>query len=273
MKIRKTVILCAAALVAMAAVQGAAIAESGEGARMTPIVKVVREWAGSVVNIGTEKVVVLQFGPAWQQYRNLFGNQALDENIARQFGTMKLKGIGSGVIVSSDGLIVTNAHVIDMASKVYCVLNDGTHFEAGIVAKDKTSDLALIKVAPDRELKPIQFADDAMLGETVISIGNSIGLENSISAGIISGFGRKFYAGGTNQVVFDNLIQTDASINQGSSGGALLNLEGKLVGINLAVIQSAQSVGFAIPNDKIRALLKEYDNYKRQRKTITIPVE
>jgi serine protease Do len=267
MKKRKILSLCAAALIALAARAGAE-----EGVRNTPVVKVVKEWAGSVVNISTEKVVILQLGPAWQHYRNFFG-QLPDENIARPVGTMKLKGLGSGVIVSNDGLIVTNAHVIEMASKVYCVLNDGTSFEAQVAAVNKKNDLALVKIAPDRGLKPIEFADDAMLGETVISIGNPFGLENSVSVGIISGFNRRFYATGSDQPLFDNLIQTDASINQGSSGGALLNLEGKLVGLDLAVIQNAQNVGFAIPNDKIRSLLKEYENYRRRGTVVRIPVE
>ena len=250
-----------------------ASAEAEESVRNTPVVKVMKEWAGSVVNISTEKVVILQFDPTWQQYRNLFGGQMPNENAAPPVGTLKLKGLGSGVIVSKDGLIVTNAHVIEMASKVYCVLNDGTSFEAQVVATDKKNDLALVKIGPDRELKPIEFADDAMLGETVISIGNPFGLENSVSAGIISGFNRRFYATGSDQPLFDNLIQTDASINQGSSGGALLNLEGKLVGIDLAVMQNAQNVGFAIPNNRIRVLLKEYENYKRRGTTVRLPVQ
>jgi serine protease Do len=269
---RKIIIACAATLMVLAASCGAA-AEIEGSVRNTPVVKVVKEWAGSVVNISTEKVVILQFNPAWQHYRNLFGDQLSGESVVMNVGTMKLKGLGSGVIVSKEGLIVTNAHVIDMASKVYCILNDGTSFEAQIVGTDKTNDLALIKIALDRDLKPIEFADEAMLGETVISIGNPFGLENSVSVGVISGFNRQFNAAGSNQPLFDSLIQTDASINQGSSGGALLNLEGKLVGVALAVMQNAQSVGFAIPNNKIRAILKEYDNYKRRGKTVRIPVD
>lgn len=265
---RKILFLCAAAVITLTTA-----ARAEDGVRNTPIVKVVKECAGSVVNISTEKVVILQLGPALQHYRNLFGSQMGDENIVQPIGTMKLKGLGSGVIVSKEGLIVTNAHVIEMASKVYCVLNDGTSFEAQVVATDKKNDLALVKIAPDRELKPIGFADDAMLGETVISIGNPFGLENSVSSGIISGFNRRFYATGSDQPLFDNLIQTDASINQGSSGGALLNLEGKLVGIDLAVMQNAQNVGFAIPNNGIRVLLKEYENYKKRETTVRIPVD
>ncbi len=117
----------------------------------------------------------------------------------------------------------------------------------------------------------VQFADDAMIGETVVSIGNPFGLENSVSSGVISGARRKFLNGTT--VVLDDLLQTDAAVNEGSSGGALLNLEGRLVGINLAIIQNAQNVGFAIASDKVKNIIKEYDNYKKQKKTITIPVQ
>lgn len=243
---------------------------AAESVRVTPIVKVVREWSGSVVNISTEKVVALQPNPAMQQYMNMFGNVA-NEAMMPPIGTMKLKGLGSGVVVSKDGLIVTNAHVINMASKVYVMLSDGAHFEAETVAIDNKNDLALIKINPGRELKPVQFADDAMIGETVVSIGNPFGLENSVSSGVISGARRKFLNGTT--VIMDDLLQTDAAVNEGSSGGALLNLDGKLVGINLAIIQNAQNVGFAIISGKVRDIIKEYDNYKKQKKTITIPVQ
>lgn len=241
-----------------------------EGLRNTPIVKVVREWSGSVVNISTEKVVNVQMNPVLQQYNNFFGNVANDAMMP-PIGTMKLKGLGSGVIVSKDGLIVTNAHVINMASNVYVMLSDGAHFPAENVAIDNKNDLALIKISANRELKPVEFADDVMIGETVVSIGNPFGLENSVSSGVISGARRKFLNGAT--VVMDDLLQTDAAVNEGSSGGALLNLEGKLVGINLAIIQNAQNVGFAIVSGKVRNIIKEYDNYKKQKKTITIPIQ
>jgi len=107
----------------------------------------------------------------------------------------------------------------------------------------------------------MKLAGDVMIGETVVSIGNPLGLENSVSVGVISGLNRKITATETGQVVFDNVIQTDASINVGSSGGALINLDGKLVGINLAVVQGAQSLGFAISYDKIKGILKDYEEY------------
>lgn len=233
---------------------------SAENPRETPIVKVIRQCGPSVVNISTERVVLLQQNPFYGLYRGQF-NDVLDQSSKVTIGTMKLKGVGSGVIVSKDGFIVTNAHVVSMASKVYIIFNDGKSYEAQVAAVNQKDDLALLKISPSGSLRPIEFADDVMIGETVVSIGNPFGLENSVSAGIISGTNRNF-SSQMNQVIFDSLIQTDASINPGSSGGALLNLEGRLVGINLAVMQGAQSLGFAISVEKIKRLLKEYREYQ-----------
>ena len=115
---------------------------------------------------------------------------------------------------------------------------------------------SVTKIKPPKPLKAVRLADDIIIGETVVSIGNPFGLENSVSAGIVSGTNRVFSSAG--RVVLEGLIQTDASINPGSSGGALFNLEGGLAGINLAVIQGAQSIGFAIPAAKVKNILKKY---------------
>ncbi len=243
-----------------------------EGRRNTPIVKVVKEWSPSVVNISTEKMAMVQHPPFWGDYRSQL-NDFFNQYARGGISAMKLKGLGSGVIVSGDGLIVTNAHVVSMASKVYVILSDGSSYEAELMAISQRDDLALIKITPSRELRSVQFADDVMIGETVVSIGNPFGLENSVSSGIVSGVNRKIYSTVSGEVVFDDLIQTDASINLGSSGGALLNLDGKLVGINLAMIQSAQNLGFVIPGGKIKKILKDYAEAVKTRKVIKIPVE
>ncbi|HPM42563.1 MAG TPA: trypsin-like peptidase domain-containing protein [Candidatus Omnitrophota bacterium] len=235
------------------------------GIRNTPVVKVIREWAPSVVNISTEKTVLLQANPNYKQFGNFFDDFYKDYFLKTQ-STMKLKGVGSGVIVSGSGLIVTNAHVVNMASKVYVVMHDGATYEATLAAINPKSDLALLKINSADKLKPVKLADDVMIGETVVAIGNPLGLENSVSVGVISGLGRKITTQPTGQVVFDGLIQTDASINIGSSGGALLNLEGRLVGINIAVVQGAQSLGFAVSYDKIKSILKDYEDYFRKKK-------
>jgi len=246
-------------------------AHAEENVRHTPIVKVVKEHSPSVVNISTEKIAMLQYRPYWKQYGNVL-DSSINQLPGVNIGATKLKGVGSGVVVSKDGLIVTNAHVINMANKIYVIMYNGESYEAILIAANEKDDLALIKITPKTDLKPIEFSSDVMIGETVVSIGNSFGLENSVSAGIISGTNRKFSYG--NNIIFDDLIQTDAPINIGSSGGALLNMEGKLAGINLAIIQNAQSLGFAIPAVKVKKILQEYETYKSQQKNIVkIPVQ
>lgn len=243
----------------------AGVSFAQESARQTPVVKVVRRWGPSVVNISTERVVEIRANPFFGFYGDLmdeFYGQFPDMPV----GTMKLKSLGSGVIVSADGVIVTNAHVVNMASDIYVILSDGTQTKATLIAVAKNDDLALIKITLPRELKPVRPAADVMTGETVIAIGDPFGLENSVSVGVVSGVNRKFYFNRGQAAAFEGLIQTDASINMGSSGGALLNLDGELAGINLAVVQNAQNIGFAIPYDKIKWLLGEYEKEKmRQR--------
>jgi len=223
--------------------------------RETPVVKVVKDWAPSVVNISTERLVRLGSQPFWGSYGKKF-DKAFQKQPKAAVPTMTLKGVGSGVIVSEEGLIVTNAHVVNMTNKVYVMLQDGTACEAKVVGISQNDDIAVLAIITQKPLRAVRLADDVMIGETVVSIGNPFGLENSVSAGIVSGTNRVFSSGG--RVIFDGLIQTDASINQGSSGGALFNLEGRLAGINLAVVQGAQSIGFAIPASKVQKILNRY---------------
>jgi serine protease Do len=262
MKVRTAVL---AAVLVLFAVSGgtAAFGVQDESPRNSPVVKVVKEWSPSVVNISTERVVLLkQQQPYQQAYAGAF-DEFFKQNAQQAVSTMKLKGIGSGVIVSKDGLIVTNAHVVNMASKIYVILSDGVTAEATVPAASPSDDIAILKITPPENLKPIKIADDVMIGETVVSIGNPFGLENSVSAGIISGTNRSFSLPMQN-LNFTGLLQTDASINIGSSGGALLNLEGELVGINLAVVQGAQSIAFAIPAPRIKDILRQYDEYLKK---------
>lgn len=240
---------------------------SKEGPRNTPIVKVVKECTPSVVNISTERLVVVeQKHPYWKAYGSAF-DEFFNQFAQRAVSAMNLKGIGSGVIVSRDGFIVTNAHVVNMASKVYVVLSDGTTCDATVPAATPRDDLALLKIKAPKELRPIKLARDVMIGETVVGIGNPLGLENSVSAGIISGINRTFSVPESG-LTYKGLIQTDASINIGSSGGALLNLDGELIGINLAVVQGAQSIGFAIPVSRVRYLINRYQEYLKTKEKV-----
>ncbi|MFA6129985.1 MAG: trypsin-like peptidase domain-containing protein [Candidatus Omnitrophota bacterium] len=228
--------------------------------RMTPVVQVVKDTADSVVNISTEKIILLQQDPYWGVYGNDF------DVLYNQFSTfhgmapaLKLKSVGSGVIVDKSGLIVTNAHVVNMASSIFVILNDGKQVQGELVYENRYDDLAFIKITPPKPLVEASLGQtkDLMLGETVVAIGNPLGLENTVTSGIVSGKNRKFYSSQGDYVMGD-MLQVDAPINPGNSGGALFNLNAKLIGINVAVVEYSQSIGFAIPVEKLKQSLKEY---------------
>ena len=157
------------------------------------------------------------------------------------------QALGSGFIIDERGYIITNYHVIENASAINVVLFDNTEVEAEIVGGDEKTDLALIKIEPPFELDKVVFgnSDDLRIGDWVLSIGNPFGLGGSVSAGIVSAKSRDIAAG-----PYDNFIQTDASINQGSSGGPMFNMKGEVIGINTALFSTTganMGVGFAIP--------------------------
>ncbi|MFA6098143.1 MAG: trypsin-like peptidase domain-containing protein [Patescibacteria group bacterium] len=176
-------------------------------------------------------------------------------NIPDQLQTPQGKqevGAGTGFIVSSNGIILTNKHVVDTKSATYTVvLNDGTQYEAQVLAADPFNDIALIKIdANNLPSVEIGNSDALQLGQTVVAIGNALGqYNNTVTRGLISGLGRTVTAGdNTGQSeTLQNIIQTDAAINLGNSGGPLLNLSGQVIGINTAISQQGQLVGFAIP--------------------------
>lgn len=263
MSVNKKVI---SAVIAILLALAAVVYFAQSACRNTPVVRVVRDWGPSVVNISTEGIVPLRSHPYWSQYGSIF-DDLFKQYQSTTVGSMSLHGVGSGVVVSKDGLIVTNAHVVGMAGKIYVIFSDRKVTEAILVAINPGNDLALIKIDPPKKLKPVRLAKDFMIGETVISIGNPLGLENSASIGIISGTNRNINFQGDNSLkpAFTGLLQTDASINQGSSGGAIFNLDGELMGISLAVVQNAQSIGFAIPSGKIKSIMKDYEEAKAKR--------
>ncbi len=226
-----------------------------ESQRITPTVLAVAKVLPSVVNISTERVVTQRF----PRYRR---NDPFAEVFNRFFGyqekTYKTNSLGSGVVVDSRGLIVTNNHVIQKASKIIVNLADGANYEAKPIATDEANDLALIMLVDfDRKLnlQAIDFAapDDLLLGERVISVGNPYGLGHSVTEGVLSAKGRKVVYEG--DVLFDDILQTDAAINPGNSGGPLINADGQLIGINLAIHDDAEGIGFAIPLKRIEEVL------------------
>lgn len=173
-------------------------------------------------------------------------------------------GAGTGFFVSKDGLIITNKHVVADEGAAYTVVtSDGKSYEAKVLSQDPVNDIAIIKI--EIENAPyLSFAEssDLQLGQKVIAIGNSLGqYQNTVTSGVISGVGRSITAGGAGELEqLEGVIQTDAAINSGNSGGPLLNLAGLVVGINTAVDRQGQSIGFAIPANDVKVALESYQD-------------
>ncbi len=165
-----------------------------------------------------------------------------------------MQGAGSGVIISSDGYILTNNHVVEGATELTVTMSNKKEYKAEIVGRDPKTDLALLKVDTGEVFPSATMGDSEQLrvGDWVIAIGNPFGLNHTVTSGIVSAKGRIIGAG-----PYDNFIQTDASINPGNSGGPLFNMEGKVVGINTAIIPQGQGIGFAIPVNTAKPLIPQ----------------
>lgn len=216
-------------------------------------VTIAKEVTPAVVNIRTEKVVNLD-----EQFRDTpfhwFFN--FDEKNLPQ-GEQRSEGMGSGVIISRDGYILTNYHVIRDADVLTIRLSDDREFKAEIVGTDEQSDIAVIKIAGN-DLPTVEMgnSDQLEVGEWVVAIGNPFGLNETVTAGIVSALGRN----NLNLADYEDFIQTDAAINPGNSGGALVNIYGRLIGINTAIetrTGSFQGVGFAIPINMARQIMDQ----------------
>jgi serine protease Do len=180
-----------------------------------------------------------------------------------RFGTVPVEGQGSGVIIDPHGLIVTNNHVIDDASRVQVNLKDGRTFEGEVLGTDPATDVALVRVKADGlPYATLGDSDKLKVGQIVLAIGNALGLPGAptVSMGVISALGRPLP--GTDFVV-EGLIQTDAAINPGNSGGPLADLEGKVLGLNTAMIPFAQGLGFAIPSETIKRVIDQINRNGR----------
>lgn len=193
---------------------------------------------------------------SFEFFSNPFQNQSESETERQKVGG------GSGFFVSSSGMIVTNKHVVEDSSAQYTVIaNDGKEYEAKVMAIDPTRDIAIIKVeGSDFPVLELGDSNSLKIGQTVVAIGNSLGeFTNTVSKGIISGLKRDVTAGSgfgqTEQL--SNIIQTDAAINPGNSGGPLLDVNGKVVGINVAMAQGAENIGFAIPIDQAKKAIEQ----------------
>jgi len=213
------------------------------------------------VNISTTKIVksMQRLSPFQsREFKDFFG----DEFFRHFFGQrpeqeMKQRSLGSGVVVSGDGYILTNNHVVADADEILVTLSDKKKYEAQIIGRDPKTDLALIKIKTENTILAARLGDSDKLriGEWVVAIGNPFGLGSTVTAGIVSAKGRVIGAG-----PYDNFIQTDASINPGNSGGPLFNLDGEVIGVNTAIVsQSGGSVGigFAIPINMAKSVMPQ----------------
>jgi serine protease Do len=202
--------------------------------RRNPVVDVVERVRAAVVNIHSERTVL---GPATAELFALTPSQN------------RINGMGTGVLIDPRGYIVTNQHVVEDVNVIRVRLGDGTTQTATVLARDHDSDLALLKIDVARPLPtvPLGTAQDVMVGETVIAIGNAYGYEHTVTVGVISAVKRDVTL--NKEVSYKSLIQTDASINPGNSGGPLLNINGEMIGVNVAIRAGAQGISFAIPVD------------------------
>ncbi len=226
----------------------ASIAFAASEARMTPIVRAIQQVKNSAVNIHSEKTT--------------FGDSLFASGKGR-----KVNGMGTGVIVDERGYIVTNHHVVNGVDSLRCTLYDGSTYMAEVISFDSKKDLAIIKINATRPLPvmPMGTSSDLMLGETVLALGNAYGYEHSVTAGIVSSLSRDVEVNETQS--YENLIQTDASINPGNSGGPLINMDGEVIGINVAIRAGAQRIGFAIPIDDARKTVAQLISIEQLDKT------
>lgn len=240
-----------------------ALVEAGADSslRRTAVVKAVEKALPAVVNIGTERLVKVRYTDPFRRFRG----DLFDQFYQEFFGSLAVPpsysvrhSLGSGVIIDSAGYILTNFHVVERASRIRVTLADESSYDAVFLAGDEVNDLALLKIEPLEPLTPVVFAggDDLMLGETVIALGNPFGLAHTVTVGVLSAKNREARYQG--EVLYRDILQTDAAVNPGSSGGPLLNADGEMIGINVAIYREAQNIGFAVPVRRVRALLAQW---------------
>lgn len=221
------------------------------------IADIVEQVGPAVVNIDVVKMERQRIFNPFKDFDFGFGFE-MDPEFKRYFEDrmVPLKGAGSGFIIDKEGYIFTNAHVVKGADKIKVTLKDGRSFDGKVVGSDSTLDVAVVKV--DAHNLPVAILGDSSRvrpGEWVIAIGNPYGFSNTVTAGIVSAIGRTL-----GELGKKDLIQTDAAINPGNSGGPLIDLDGKVIGINVAIVAQAQGIGFAIPINEAREIKEDLIN-------------
>jgi serine protease Do len=220
-------------------------------ARRTPIVTVAHDVGPAVVNIQTESTIRRREADPFDPF-GIFGGR--DRSFTSQ-------SLGSGFVWSGEGIIVTNNHVVEGASRITVNFSDGTQLAAKLIGVDPDSDVAVLRVdAKNLLAAPIGISSDLLIGETVIAVGNPFGLSGTVTTGVVSALGRSVPSKEAGRT-FTDFIQTDASINPGNSGGPLLNIEGRVIGINTMIYANAQGIGFAIPVDRAKKVIQDILRY------------
>ena len=259
----------AAAVLAMAPLPAFAVSPHAQGP--ASVARLAQQLSPAVVNIGTSRHVPggpgLTFpqGPEGSDLDHMFDDVNPNQGQGPD-AELEAESLGSGFIIKSDGLIVTNNHVIDGAEEIQIFLTDGTRLPARVVGTDSKTDLAVLKVDAGRQLPHVEFGDSdtAEVGDWVMAIGNPFGLGGSVTLGIVSARNRELNSG-----PYDSFIQTDAAINQGNSGGPLFDMEGKVVGINTALLArggSSIGIGFAVPVNLAKPVIDQLIEFGETRR-------
>src|SRR5215217_4900751 len=259
---RSAIAVLAGALIALPVLTEPAAARGPDG-----ISDVAEQVIEAVVNISTsQKVDARSSGPTpalppgspfEELFEELFKNRRGQGGDTPNRSPRRVNSLGSGFIVDSTGIVITNNHVISDADEINVILNNGDKLKAEIIGRDQKTDLAVLRVKPDKPLKAVKFGDSDTLriGEWVIAIGNPFGLGGSVTAGIVSARNRDINSG-----PYDSYIQTDASINRGNSGGPLFNMNGEVIGINTAIYSPSGGsigIGFAVPSKNAVAVVDD----------------
>ena len=247
-------------------------ASSAVAAPMADFRDLVKAAGPAVVNINTERTEKMRQGrpalpPGFDMFRNQPGFEEFFDNFGgqQQERSQKRASLGSGFVISADGYIVTNNHVVEGADVIRVTFSDKERqkdeegFKAEVVGTDPETDLALLKIKAEN-LPFLKFGDSDTLevGEWLLAIGNPLGLDRTVTAGILSAKSRNIHSGS-----YDDFLQTDASINPGNSGGPLLNMNGEVIGVNTAIARQAQGIGFAIPSSMAQKIIGDLKENKR----------
>jgi Do/DeqQ family serine protease len=243
---------------ALAADAAAAAAPGAQGAAVTSYADVVKRVAPAVVTVRAQRRVRAGQESPWGDnplFEEFFGRQGRGQRPPQE---RRASALGSGVIVSADGYILTNHHVVEGAEQIRIELNDGRTLDARVVGSDEPSDLAVLKVnASGLPTVRLGNSDETQVGDVVLAVGNPLGIGQTVTTGIISAKGRQT---GSGDGSFEDFLQTDAPINQGNSGGALVNTSGELVGINSQILSrtgGSIGIGFAIPSNMAAGVMEQ----------------